>query len=74
MTNLDPQALLNRIKALEEKQKPLLSDLKKSVVQYALRQLHDFDKYKALSLIEQFKNKAVNLKDKKAITAQFMRL
>ena len=29
---LDPEALLNRIKALEEKQKPLLSDLKKSAV------------------------------------------
>ena len=44
----------------------MLSDLKKFVVQYALRQLHDFDKYKALGLVEQLNNIAVNLKDKKA--------
>ena len=58
--------MLSRIKALEEKQKPSISDLKKNIVQYALRPLNDFDKYKAMDLIEQLKNVAVQIKDKKA--------
>ena len=61
---MNVNALLSRIKALEEKQKPSISDLKKNIVQYALRPLNDFDKYKAMDLIEQLKN--VQIKDKKA--------
>ena len=57
--------MLSRIRALEEKQKPSISDLKKNIVQYALRLLNDFDKYKAMDLIEQLKNVAVQIKDKK---------
>ena len=63
---MDVNALLSRIKALEEKQKPSISDLKKNIVQYALRPLNDFDKYKAIDLIEQLKNVSVQIKDKKA--------
>ena len=63
---MNANALLSRIKALEEKQKPSISDLKKNIVQYALRPLNDFDKYKAMDLIEQLKNVAVQIKDKKA--------
>ena len=63
---LDVNVLLSRIKALEEKQKPSISDIKKNIVQYALRPLNDFDKYKAMDLIEQLKNVSVQIKDKKA--------
>lgn len=62
----DIHVLVNRIKALEERQKPSVSDLKKIVIQYAFRQTCDFDKYKALELIENLKNVAVQCKDKKA--------
>ena len=36
------------------------------VVQYALRQTWDFDKYKALKLIENLKSVAIQCRDKKA--------
>ena len=39
--DLNVNALLSRIKALEVKQKPSISDLKKNFVQYALRPLND---------------------------------
>ena len=58
--------LLNRIKALEDKQKPSVGSLKKAIVQYGLRQPSDFDKYKMLELVEQLKNVAQQIKDKKA--------
>ena len=63
---MNVNALLSQIKALEEKQKPSISDLKKNIVQYASRPLNDFDKYKPMDLIEQLKNVAVQIKDKKA--------
>ena len=58
--------LLNRIKALEDKQKPSVGSLKKAIVQYGLRQPSDFDKYKMLELVEHLKNVAQQIKDKKA--------
>ena len=60
------QALLDRIKALEDKQKPPVADLKKSIIQYASRPPCDFDKYKALEFIGNLKDSAANCKDKKA--------
>ena len=58
--------LLNRIKVLEARQKPSVADLRKGIVQYALRQNSDFDKYRALELTEGLKNAAILCKDKKA--------
>ena len=43
-----------------------MADLRKGIVQYALRQDSDFDKYRALELIEGLKNAAILCKDKKA--------
>ena len=60
------QALLDRIKALEDKEKPSVADLKKSIIQYASRPPCDFDKYKALEFIGNLKDSAANCKDKKA--------
>ena len=51
---------------MEDKQKPSVGNLKKMVVQYALRQTCDFDKYKALELIENLKSVAIQCRDKKA--------
>ena len=51
---------------MEDKQKPSVGDLKKVVVQYALRQTCDFHKYKALELIENLKSVAIQCRDKKA--------
>lgn len=52
--------------ALEEKQKPSVASLTKAVIQYSARPTLDFDKYKALEMIDQLKNVAVQLKDKTA--------
>ena len=41
-----------------------MADLRKGIVQYALRQNSDFDKYRALELIEGLKNAAILCKDK----------
>ena len=60
------QALLDRIRALEDKQKPSVADLKKSIIQYASRPPCDFDKYKALEFIGNLKDSAANCKDKTA--------
>ena len=60
------QQLLNRLKALEEKQKPSVHPMKKSIVQYAFRQLADFDKYRAMEMAESLRNVALQVKDKKA--------
>ena len=60
------QQMLSRLKALEEKQKPSVHSMKKSIVQYAFRQLADFDKYRALEMAESLKNVALHVKDKKA--------
>ena len=58
--------LLARLAALEEKQKPTVASLKKAVVQYSARPTLDFDKYKALDMIDQLRYVAVQLRDKKA--------
>ena len=69
----DINALISRIKTLEDKQKPSISDSKKAIVQYSLRQLNDFDKYKAIDFVEQLKNVATQRKDKKqTIILQFI--
>ena len=60
------QHLLSRLIALEEKQKPTVHSMKKSIVQYAFRQLADFDKCRALEMAESLKNVALQVKDKKA--------
>ncbi len=39
----DIHVLMNWIKALEERQEPSVSDIKKIVIQYAFRQTCDFD-------------------------------
>ena len=61
------QQLLKRLKALEEKQKPSVHSTKKSIVQYAFRQLVDFNKHRALEIAESLKNVALQVKDKKAV-------
>ena len=43
-----------------------MADLRKGIVQYALRQNSDFNKYRALELTEGLKNAAILCKDKKA--------
>ena len=43
-----------------------MADLRKGSVQYALRQSSDFDKYRALEVIEGLKNAAILCKDKNA--------
>ena len=58
--------MLLRIKALEDRQKPSLTSLKKAVTQYCLRPLSDFDKYKAVDMVEQLANVSLQVKDKKA--------
>ena len=57
---------MDRVKILEDRQKPSVTDLRKGVAQYALRQNSDFDKCGALELIEGLKNAAILCKDKKA--------
>ena len=66
----DIQTLLNRIKVLEDRQKPSVADLRKGIVQYALRQISDFDKYRTLELIDGLKNAAILCKDKKPTSTQ----
>ena len=61
----DIAALAERLSKLEKSQKPSVDHLKKSIVQYALRQISDFDKYEALKKIEQLKTISGELKDKK---------
>ena len=53
------------MKVLEDRQKPSVADLRKGIVQYALRQNSDFDKYRTLELIEGLKNAAILCRDKK---------
>ena len=60
------QTLLDRIKALEDRSKPSVETLKKNITQYAFRQATDFDKYKALEMVDDLRNVAVHLKHKKA--------
>ena len=59
------QALLDRLAALENRSKPTVPSLKKGILQYALRQTSDFDKYIALEKIETLKIVSKDLKDKK---------
>ena len=47
-----------------------MADLRKGIVQYALRQNLDFDKYRALELIEGLKNAAILCKAKKPTSTQ----
>ena len=58
--------MLLRIKALEDRQKPSIASLKKVVTQYCLRPLSDFDKYKAVDMVEQLANVSLQVKNKKA--------
>ena len=51
---------------LEDKQKPSITSLKKATLQYGLRKLSDFEKYKALEMVEDLKNVSDHLKDRKA--------
>ena len=51
---------------MEDKQKPSVADLKKSIIQYASKPPCDFDKHKALEFIGNLKDSAANCKDKKA--------
>ena len=60
------QTLLDRLSAIEEQQKSSVAALKKNVVQYTLRRNVDFDKYKALELVDQLRTLAIQLKDAKA--------
>ena len=62
----DYAKLMERLAKLEKSQKPTVDHLKKSIIQYALRQATDFDKYEALQKIEQLKVISRELKDKKA--------
>ena len=62
----DVNELVNRIKAIEEKQRPTVESVKKAIIQYALRQKVDFDKYMALHMAEQLKTVATQVNDKKA--------
>ena len=62
----DLQSLLDRLSAIEEKQKPTVSALKRTVVQHMLRKNVDFDKYKALEFVDQLRTLAMQLKDPKA--------
>eukprot|EP00794_Sanderia_malayensis_P000797 gene797-88_t len=62
----DMQALLGRLAALENRNRPTVSSLKKGIIQYALRQTSHFDKYEALAKLESLKNVSKDLKDKKA--------
>ncbi len=62
----DVNELIKRIKAIEEKHKLTLESVKKAIIQYALRQMLDFDKYKALNVAEQLKTVVMQVNDKKA--------
>ena len=68
--SLQPQneiaEVLKRVEALEKKQHPTADDLKKEIIQYALRQATDFDKYQALEKAEHLKFFARESKDKRA--------
>ena len=57
---------MNRIKALEDRQKPSVTSLKKAILQYGLRSITEFDKYKALEMVEGLKNISEQVKDRKA--------
>ena len=52
------QLIFDRLKALEDKQKPNVVSLKKGIVEFALRKAADFDKYKVLDIVQDFKNVA----------------
>ena len=51
---------------MEDRQKTSIASLKKAVTRYCLRPLADFDKYKALDMVEQLANVSLQVKDKKA--------
>ena len=54
----------NRVKQLEEGQKPSsIPSQKKVIMQYGLRHLADFDKYKALEMVLELKNIAEQVND-----------
>ncbi len=58
--------LLERLAALEQKQKPSTSAFKKEIIQYAMRPQTDFDKYVVLAKIEELKNLSRDLRDTKS--------
>eukprot|EP00794_Sanderia_malayensis_P011377 gene11377-12563_t len=49
---IDVEALLRRLEALEQGQEVSVDQQKKSIVQYALRQAPEFDKYEAINMVE----------------------
>lgn len=60
------KAILQRLKDLEERQKPSVEEVKKELLQYALRPIADLDKHVVLEKIENLKNIARDKKDLKA--------
>ena len=57
--------MLKRVEVLEKKQQLTADDLKREIVQHALRQATDFDKYQALAKAEHLKFFARESKDKR---------
>ena len=49
---LDLAAILEQLNLLEQKQQPTVDSIKRDIVQSALRQSTDFDKYLAIEKIE----------------------
>ena len=62
----DVKSLVDRIKALEQRNKPSVSSIRRDIIRYASRTFADFDKYKALDKVEQLKNIARENKDKRS--------
>ena len=60
------KSLVDRIKALEQRNKPSVSSIRRDIIRYASRTFADFDKYKALDKVEQLKNIARENKDKRS--------
>eukprot|EP00794_Sanderia_malayensis_P006725 gene6725-7483_t len=62
---IDVEALLRRLEALEQGQEVSVDQQKKSIVQYALRQAPDFEKYEAINMVERLKLLAREKRDDK---------
>eukprot|EP00794_Sanderia_malayensis_P014933 gene14933-16473_t len=62
---IDVETLLRRLEALERGKEVGVDQLKKDIVQYALRQPSDFDKYVALDMVERLKIVAQEKRDAK---------
>eukprot|EP00794_Sanderia_malayensis_P006726 gene6726-7484_t len=62
---IDVEALLRRLESLEQGQEVSVDQQKKSIVQYALRQASDFEKYEAIHMVERLKLLAREKRDDK---------